>query len=108
MEWAADEHGAVLAFESSLSRPDTTFVSGDTALAKAGIDIFFTYQIFLRDVLNWPDSAYHSTSTPEVRRDKLRKIFWREMPEKAQDLATKAEGLFKAFTEILEPNEEGR
>ncbi len=107
MEHAADIRGGELALASFLGGNNAVFPSGDNTLAQAGIDIFFTYLIFVRDVLNQSEDPKLSPyPSPEARRAKLRERFWDEMPEQARALATQAEEIFAAFAEILEPDEE--
>lgn len=107
MEHEADIRGGEMALDSFKRGQGALFGAGDTVLAQAGVDVFFTYLGFmndLRDLPVRPDRDSHPT--PETRRDKLRERFWQDMPEQAKALATQAETIFKAFAHILQPNEE--
>jgi hypothetical protein len=104
MEFAADARGAELVASSFRRSHDLVFGAGDTVLGQAGVDIFFTYMLFMERVVELPIASPNHPPMSE-RRLRLRERFWNDLPEPARALATAAEQTFDAFAEILENRE---
>ena len=102
MEYSADTRGTELVVTSFRNRYDPIFGASDTALGQAGVDIFFTYLVFMERVTTTPVDSHPSTHpSSEYRRAKLRERFWHELPENAKSLASTAEKIFDGFAQIL-------
>jgi hypothetical protein len=101
LEFAADERGAELVMNAAGGGPQNTFFGpSDSLLGLAGVDIFFTYMIFMDHIHERSDTLTHPTS--QARRERLRARFWNELPENAKALALNAENLFDDFVEICD------
>jgi Zn-dependent protease with chaperone function len=98
MEFAADLRGAELVLNGyGYSRG--VIADRDAELGQAGIDMFFTYMIFMEAVLGRREDEFSSHPSSKDRRQKLRDRYLRGLPESARQLAGAAEKLFEAFAE---------
>jgi len=96
-EFGADSRGAELVISAFRRIQDPLFGTSESALGQAGIDIFFTYMIFMERVLNTTEIESPTHPSSKDRQRKLRDRFWGELPENARELATVAEKTFEAF-----------
>jgi hypothetical protein len=100
-ELAADERGAELIFEHFGKTYDPIFGSTEPVYAQAGMDILFTYFLFMQDILGMPSDT-HTHPSPEARKKALRDRYWSQIPEVSRKLAQDAEKIFAGFLSILE------
>jgi len=99
-ELSADERGAELVFEHFSRTYDPIFGSTEPVYAQAGVDILFTYFLFMQDIRGMPSDT-HTHPSPEVRRTALRDRYWGRIPEVSRKLAQDAEKIFAGFLSIL-------